>query len=66
MLFEVVHVAAADGIEDSAGAPMDRHEKPFADDHVEPLAGIVRATGSPAQERELEELIRPSQCGRRR
>ena len=66
MLLEVVHVVAANGVEHSASAPMDRRRKPFADDHVEPLTGIVRATGSPAQERELEELIRPSQCGRRR
>ena len=66
MLFEVVHVVAASGIEDSVGTPMNCHQKPFADDHVEPLAGIVRATGSPAQEREQENLIRPSQRGRRR
>ena len=66
MLVEVVCVVTANGIEHAVGAPVDRHQKPVADDHVEPLAGIVSAAGSSAHERELQKPIRPSQPGRRR
>ena len=51
------------GIEHAVGSLIDRHQKPFADDHVEPLTGIVGAAGNSAHKRELEQPIYPSQPG---